>query len=57
MSLWSDLIFPVVTAKLNLAPTIGRAHFTADLSADVASGSHVHSPRMNEFSSTETNKL
>lgn len=53
----SDLVFPVITAKRNLASSTGCAHFTADLSIDVSLGSHVYLPRMNEFISTETNKL
>lgn len=52
-----DLAVPLLTAKWNLAPAIGCPHFTADLSIDVSLGSHVHLPRMDEFISTETNKL
>lgn len=52
-----DLAVPLLTAKQNLAAAIGCPHFTADLSIDVSLGSHVHLPRMDEFISTETNKL
>lgn len=53
----SDLLFPVTAAKWNLARAVGLSHFAADLSIDISLGSCVLLPGMNEFISTETNKL
>ena len=53
----SDRLFPVPTAKWNLALAVGCSHLAADLSIDISLGSRVLLPGMNEFISTETNKL